>query len=99
MTEPILERRAEDKGFWCRMARRATETWDFIDKRDIEKYVLIVWIFWFTSSILFDLIAFAEKHMDKSGMELAAVIGAITLPWSGVVAGAVKWFFDARTGP
>jgi hypothetical protein len=94
--QPFQARRAEDKGFWCIVAHRMSEAWDFIDNRDIEKYVLIVWVFAFTTLLSYHLILFADRHMDKSGIELAAVIGAITLPWSWVAKAAVEWFFKAR---
>ena len=98
MTEPFT-RRAEDRGFWCIVARRATETWDFIDARDIEKYAIAIAVLYATYLTLDWSFTFAERHMDKSGIELAAVIAAIVGPWSAVTAGVIKWLFDARTGP
>lgn len=98
-TTPTPTRRAEDRGIWCTIARRASEVWDFVDKRDIEKYAVAVAILYATYMTLEWSFAFAERHMDKSGIELAAVIAAIIGPWSAVTAGVIKWLFDARTEP
>lgn len=36
-------------------------------------------------------------HPEKPGLEVAAVVTAIMLPWTPVQAAVIKWYFEART--
>lgn len=93
----IEHRRADDTGWMCWIAMRFSQMWDFIDKRDIDKHTVTMIVLYGTVKIVRWSFIFAEAHMDKSGVELAAVIAAIIGPWSIVQTAAIKWYFDARS--
>lgn len=88
--------RASDGGFWCILALRMRDFWDWVDKRDIDKQAVCVVILIGTWRITEWLFAFVEAHMDKSGVELAAVVAAITVPWMALQAAVVSFYFRAR---
>lgn len=92
----IEERRAEDKGWLCVMAMRFSQAWDFFDKRDIDKHAVSLAIMIGTWKVLHWSFVFAEAHMDKSGSELALVIGAVTAPYMALQAAAISFYFKAR---
>lgn len=73
-----------------------TRWWDFIDKRDIDKHCLSVGIFWGTVKLTEWAMAFTSMHPDKPGLEIAAIIAAVTGPYMGLQAAALKFYFDAR---
>jgi hypothetical protein len=77
--------------------RWLTRWWDWIDKRDIDKHLLSMGIFYGTVKLTEWAMAFAQAHPDKPGLELAAIIGAVTGPYMALQAAAVKFYFDART--
>jgi len=89
--------RAGDKGFWCSLALRFSEAWDFIDARDIDKHALSLSVFGMTVYIVYWCMEFIWAHPDKPGLEVAAMVAAIMVPWNGVQAAAIKWYFEART--
>lgn len=91
----IQSRRASDRGFMCWLAMRASQFWDFIDKRDIEKHAMAWTIVVATIKLGLWTLTFATTSA-KTGTDIAAIIAAIWLPWSGVQAIVVKWYFDAR---
>ena len=115
MNEPIIApepaRRVTDQGFWCRLARRGSEFWDWVDKRDIDKHLTaqaIIWAFLIGSyrMVLWGW-DFARSWLDAakagkviSGTEVAAVVAAIGGPWSllvgAVLATVVNFYFKAR---
>lgn len=71
--------------------------WDWIDKRQIDKHALSVAIFYGTIRLTEWAMAFAEGHPAKPGVELAAIIAAVTAPYMALQAAAVKFYFDARS--
>jgi hypothetical protein len=89
-------RRQTDHGWLCWIAARLADFWDFIDKRDIDKHAVSVMILLGTWRITEWLFQFVESHMDKSGVELAAVVAAITVPWTALQAAAISFYFKAR---
>lgn len=90
-------RRADDRGWWCWVAARAGDTWDFIDKRDIDKHIMSWATFWMTYYIVDWTLEFVFLHPDKSGLEVAAIVGAIMVPWSTMQGAVIKWYFASRT--
>jgi hypothetical protein len=70
--------------------------WDFIDKRDIDKHMVTLAILWGTVKLTEWAMAFAAAHPDKPGLELAAIIAAVTGPYMGLQAAAIKFYFDSR---
>lgn len=90
-------RRAEDRGWMCLAARRASQFWDFIDRRQIDAYAISVAILAGTIKITDWAMEFVDSHPDIDLSKAALVIGAVMVPWSGLQAAAVKFLFDART--
>lgn len=71
--------------------------WDWIDKRDIDKHVVSGLVLWMTFRITDWALHYTMNHPEKSGLEIAAVLGAVMIPWSGLQTAVIKFFFDART--
>ena len=92
----IEQRRADDRGWMCTLALRCSQAWDWIDARDIDKHAVALSILYGTVRVLRWSFMFAEAHMDKSGVELAAVIGAVTAPYMALQAAAIAFYFKAR---
>ena len=93
----IEQRRSQDRGWLCWIAARCSQCWDFIDKRDIDKHLVTWWSFYVTFYLLDWALEYVFKHPDKPGLEVAAIVGAIMLPWTPVQGAIVKWYFEART--
>lgn len=90
--------RAGDNGFWCVVALRCSQAWDFIDKRDIDKhataviiitaymvgtYHVVMWGARFAERWIFGAEAMASAAPKViSGTEVAMVIGAVLGPWT-----------------
>lgn len=71
--------------------------WDFIDKRDIDKHILSMGIFYGTVKLTEWAMLFAATHAAKPGIEVAAIIAAVTGPYMALQAAAIKFYFDSRT--
>lgn len=91
------QRRAGDGGFMCALALRASQLWDFVDQRDIDKHLMAWATFAMTVYIMQWTLTFVWLYPDRPGLEMAATITAILLPWTPVQAAVVKWYFDSRT--
>lgn len=70
--------------------------WEFFDKRDIDKHLVTLAILWGTVKLTEWAMVFAAAHPDKPGLEIAAIIAAVTAPYMGLQAAAIKFYFDAR---
>ena len=79
------------------MIERLGKFWDWIDKRDIDKHTLSVGIFYGTVKLTSWAMAFANAHPDKAGLEIAAIIAAVTGPYMALQAAAISFYFKART--
>jgi len=79
------------------MMRLLGQVWDFIDKRDIDKHLLSMGVFWGTMKITGWAMQYAAAHADKPGMEIAAIIAAVGAPYMALQAAALKYYFEART--
>jgi hypothetical protein len=103
--------RAGDKGFWCVVARRFSDLWDFIDDRDIDKHataaVVIAFFLWGTARITEWGLRFADAWMDAAkaghaiaGAEVGIVCAAVLGPWSlltgAVLSLVISFYFKAR---
>lgn len=88
--------RATDGGFWCLLALRATDVWDFIDRRDIDKHAVSIVILLGTIKVTEWAMAYAADHTDKSGLEIAATIAAVLVPYNALQAAAINFYFRAR---
>lgn len=94
---------SDEKVFVARKADKwfgpLTQLWDFIDARDIDKHVVSLVILWGTWSITRWAMGFAAAMaaMKVSGLEIAAIIGAVIGPYSMLQGYALKVYFGARS--
>lgn len=79
------------------MSNKLTQIWDWIDKRDIDKHTLSVGIFYGTVKLTEWAMIYANQHADKAGIEVAAIIAAVTGPYMALQAAAISFYFKART--
>ena len=105
-TEPLpgettgkWRRRKVDQGPLCWIALRAAELWDWIDKRDIDKHMVAMVILFGTTKVLSWAMHFAETHERLSGLEMAAILGAVLAPYMALQGAAIKFYFDSRDKP
>ena len=89
MTVDEPRRRSEDTG-WI------TRAWDWIDARDIDKHFVSLAILGGTIRISEWAMTYASAETDKSGLEVAAVIAAVTAPYMALQAAAIGFYFRAR---
>lgn len=89
-------RRRTDQGPLCWIAMRLSQMWDFIDARDIDKHA-VCWAVllgaWFIGTWSMD---FARTETSRSGSDLALIIGAVTAPYTLMLTGVIKWYFESR---
>ena len=84
-------------GFWCVVAQRCRDVWDWIDKRDIDKHVASWAVFYATWHIVTEIIKYIQANPAKSGVEIGAIVAALMVPWSSLQGFALKWYFEARS--
>lgn len=88
--------RRTDGGWLCWVALRAAQFWDFIDKRDIDKHTVSIIILIGTIKVTQWAMDFASAHTDKSGIEVAAIIAAVLVPYNALQAAAISFYFKSR---
>jgi hypothetical protein len=93
--DPQVRRRAADRGWLCWVAARASQAWDWVDRRQIDAHVVNAVTLCGTINITTWAMKFAE-HGDRPGIEVAAIIAAVTAPWAALQAAMVRFVFDAR---
>lgn len=71
--------------------------WDFIDQRDIDKHFVSLMVLWGTYKLTTWAMFYVTSCADKTGIEIAAIIAAVTGPYMALQAAAIKFYFDART--
>jgi len=100
VVEPAFMRphsaRRSDDGVLCWVAARASQGWDWIDKRDIDKHAVSLIILYGSVIVIQWAMKFAE-HGDRPGLEIAAIIAAVTAPYMALQTAAIKFYFDSRT--
>ena len=69
--------------------------WTWIDDRQIDAHIVAAVIMWATLEITAWAMRYAETS-SRTGLEVAAVIGAVMVPWGGLQAAVIKWYFEAR---
>lgn len=74
-----------------------TRIWDWIDARDIDKHAVSVVVLYGTKVLTTWAMGFAAAHPDKPGLEIAAIIGAVTAPYMVLQGAAIKYYFEARS--
>jgi hypothetical protein len=93
---PNLRRRATDGGWLCWVAARASQAWDWVDRRQIDAHVVSIVVLLGSIRITSWAMQFAEEG-NRPGIEVAAIIGAVMIPWSALQAAAIKFTFETRT--
>jgi hypothetical protein len=89
-TKPAEQRRrSEDKG-WL------TRAWDWIDQRDIDKHIVSLIILAGTAHVTLWAMHYAETG-NRPGLEVAAIIAAVTAPYMALQGAAIKFYFASRT--
>ena len=91
-------RRRNDGGWLCALALRLSEFWEWVDKRQIDAYVISLAILYGTVRITDWAMEFVDRYPDIDGLKAAAIIAAIMAPWSALQAAAIKFLFEARKG-
>lgn len=97
----LERRRLEDRNLkgWqvitCWLAQRASEFWDWVDKRDLDKHAVSLAILYGTVKVTAWSMHFAEEG-DRPGLEVAAIIGAVGAPYMALQAAAIAFYFRAR---
>lgn len=89
-------RRGGDKGWLCWLAMRASQAWDWIDARDIDKHFVSLAVLYGTISVTSWAMDFAANG-DRPGLEVAAIIAAVCAPYMALQAASIKWYFEARS--
>lgn len=77
------------------MISTLTRVWDWIDKRDIDKHIVSVAILYGTVQQVAWAMAFAAAS-PRPGLEVAAIIAAVTTPYAALQAAALKFYFESR---
>ena len=73
-----------------------TQLWDAIDSRDIDKHAVSLCILYGTVLVMKWAMSYAALNVDKDGVEVAAVIAAVTAPYMALQAAAIGFYFRAR---
>lgn len=84
------------KAITCWLAQRASEFWDWVDKRDLDKHAVSIAIMWGTVKVTNWAMDFAAIPREGSGVEVAAIIAAVTAPYMALQAAAIAFYFHAR---
>ncbi len=79
-----------------RVIKFLTRWWDWIDQRDIDKHIVTLCVLWGTKILTDWAMAFAVASATRPGLEVAAVIAAVTGPYMALQAAAIKFYFDSR---
>ena len=95
MTE---QRRAGDTGWLCLVALRGSQFFDWIDRRQIDAWGVLVFSLWMTTFVLEWAMDFADSHPELDGAKMAMIIASVVAPWVTMQGALVKFHFDARKG-
>lgn len=72
-----------------------TRGWDWIDERQIDKHGVSLVVLYGTVTITRWAMSFGESSA-RPGLEIAAIIAAVTTPYSLLQAAAIAFYFKAR---
>lgn len=79
------------------LIHRLGRLWDWIDKRDIDKHIVTICILWGTKILTDWAMVFAATNSARPGLEVAAIIAAVTGPYMALQAAAIAFYFKSRT--
>ena len=87
--------RAEDKGWLCVVALRASQFWDFVDRRQLDAHAVSVVAL--AGTIMTSIWGWEFAWQStRPGLEVAAILAALGGPWAALQAAVIKFVFDAR---
>ena len=89
-------RRRDDTGWLCLIALRGSQFFDWVDKRQVDAWSVLIFSLAMTYIVLEWAMDFANAHSEMDGLKMAAIIGAVVAPWVTMQAALVKFVFDAR---
>lgn len=94
----MIERRriTDEQSLLCRVARIGSLAWEWIDKRQVFERFIALCILYGTIEIVGWAMTYAEVHAEKSGVEAAAIIAAVSGPYMALQAAAIAFMFRAR---
>lgn len=70
--------------------------WDWFDKRDIDKHIVTLAILYGTKMLTDWAMLFAATNAARPGIEIAAIIAAVTGPYMVLQTAAIKFYFESR---
>ena len=84
--------------------RRETDGWmgivvkffDWVDRRDIDKHAVSIVILYGTAILTKWAMHYAEQG-NRPGLEVAAIIAAVTAPYMALQAAAIGFYFRSRS--
>lgn len=91
----LNSRRAIDKGFLCTVAGYASLGWDWSEKRKIIPNAVSLGVFYGTVKVTTWAMVFAETHPTIDGLHMAAIIGAVLLPFTALQGAVIKFQFQS----
>ena len=71
-----------------------TRFWDWIDQRQVDKHLVSIAVLYGLWRITEWSMIYAVTHADVNG---AAVIAAVSTPYSVMSGAAIKFYFESRT--
>ena len=94
----MMQRRLTDQGALGHVIAGLVAFWDWVDRRQLDAWGVLIFSLVMTVRVLEWGIDFADSHPDMDGLKTAAIITAIVAPWVTMQAALVKFHFDARRG-
>lgn len=70
--------------------------WDWVDARQIDKHVVSAAVLWGTIRVTEWAMTYASASNGRPGLEVAAIIGAVTAPYMVLQGAAIKFYFGSR---
>ena len=92
----IQQRRVDDNGVLCRCAGLISRGWDWFDKRDIDKHIIMAIVIYGTIRLTLWATNYVDMHSMDSGADVGLKVAAVLLPWNIIAAPAIKWYFESR---
>ena len=93
----IKHRRSADKEGVAKVtgwtATKASQTWDWIDKRQIVERFIALAVLYGTIEIVGWAMSFAEVHGEKTGSDAALIIASVSAPYMALQAAAIAFMF------
>ena len=87
-TRAATRRRSADAGWFARF-------WNLIDDRDVDKHAVSLVVLYGTWVVTRWAMHFAEVGA-RPGLEVAAIIAAVSAPYMALQAAAINYYFKAR---